>query len=244
MPDGLTRRSRGPRLRVVEILAWSLGLLLIGAYFAIRARHAAGAREEIRRFEQQRLEQSRVEPQPAAGAPAPEAASQPSASLAWPDPDRSLWSNERVKAWTLVSSVPAVSSNAVPLAVLKIPKIHLEVPVVEGTDDPALDYGVGHVEGTALPGEVGNVAIAGHRDGFFRGLKDITVGDTIELETVRGSEAFVVQNIWLVTPNDVWVLDPTPSESITLVTCYPFYFVGSAPRRYIVRASRAATPAG
>ena len=244
MPDGLTRRSRGPGLRVLEILAWSLGVLLIGAYFAIRARHAAGAREEVRRFEQQRLAQSRVVPPPAAGVPAPAAPPPALAPLAWPEPDRSLWSNERVKAWTLVSSVPAVTSNAAPLAILKIPKIHLEVPVVEGTDDPALDYGVGHVEGTALPGEAGNVALAGHRDGFFRGLKDIAVGDSIELETVRGSEAFVVSNIWLVTPNDVWVLDPTPSESITLVTCYPFYFVGSAPQRYIVRASRTATPAG
>jgi sortase A len=66
----------------------------------------------------------------------------------------------------------------------------------------------------------------------------------MELETVRGSEAFVVENVWLVTPNDVWVLDPTPKESLTLVTCYPFYFVGSAPQRYIVRATRAPAAGG
>jgi LPXTG-site transpeptidase (sortase) family protein len=239
MPAGSSPRPRG--LRVAEALAWAFGLLLIGAYFAIRARQSAGAREQLRRFEQQRLEQARAAPPPAAPVAPAQAAAPPAPPLAWGEPDQSLWSHERVKAWTLASSVPAEhpAAAAGPLAVLKIPKIHLEVPILEGTDDPALDYGAGHVEGTALPGEVGNVAIAGHRDGFFRGLKDIVVGDTMELETVRGSESFVVQNIWLVTPNDVWVLDPTPTESITLVTCYPFYFVGSAPQRYIVRATRA-----
>lgn len=245
MPE---KASRSRAYRAAEIAAWTLGVLLIGAYFVIRARHAAGAREGLRRFEEQR-EQARAAGPAGSVAPAPPVAAPPAPAatpvpLAWGEPDRSLWSRERVKAWTLVSSVPEVSSSAGPLAVLKIPKIHLEVPVVEGTDDPALDYGVGHVEGTALPGEAGNVAIAGHRDGFFRGLKDVAVGDTMELETVRGSEDFVVENIWLVTPNDVWVLDPTPKESITLVTCYPFYFVGSAPQRYIVRATRAPAAGG
>jgi LPXTG-site transpeptidase (sortase) family protein len=240
------KSSRSRAFRAAEIAAWTLGVVLIGAYFVIRARHAAGAREGLRRFEEQR-EQARatgsVAPlAPATGSVAPAIPAPTPAPLAWGEPDRSLWSHERVKAWTLVSSVPEVRSSSGPLAVLKIPKIHLEVPVVEGTDDPALDYGVGHVEGTALPGEAGNVAIAGHRDGFFRGLKDIAVGDAMELETVRGSEPFVVENIWLVTPNDVWVLDPTPKESITLVTCYPFYFVGSAPQRYIVRATRSSAP--
>jgi sortase A len=243
--------SRSRAWRAAEIAAWTLGVLLIGAYFVIRARQSAGAREGLRKFEEQR-EQARAAASagsaaPAAPAASPAAPAVPAATpipLAWGEPDRSLWSHERVKAWTLVSSVPEVRSSAGPLAVLKIPKIHLEVPVVEGTDDPALDYGVGHVEGTALPGEVGNVALAGHRDGFFRGLKDVVVGDTMELETVRGSESFVVENIWLVTPNDVWVLDPTPKESLTLVTCYPFYFVGSAPQRYIVRATRSSAAGG
>ena len=243
------RSSPSRAWRAAEIAAWTLGVLLIAAYFAIRARQAAGAREELRKFEQQR-EQARasssIAPPAAPAAPA-EASAAPAAtpvSLAWREPDKSLWSHERVKAWTLVSSVPDVRSSSGPLGVLKIPKIHLEVPILEGTDDPALDYGLGHVEGTALPGEAGNVALAGHRDGFFRGLKDIAVGDTMELETVRGSEAFVVENIWLVTPKDVWVLDPTPKETITLVTCYPFYFVGSAPQRYIVRATRAPAAGG
>jgi sortase A len=239
------KSSRSRAWRAAEIAAWTLGVLLIGAYFFIRARQGAGAREGLRKFEQQR-EQARATA-PAAPAAPPAAVASPAPTpvpLAWGDPDRSLWSHERVKAWTLVSSVPEVRSSSGPLGVLKIPKIHLEVPILEGTDDPALDYGVGHVEGTALPGENGNIALAGHRDGFFRGLKDVVVGDAMELETVHGSEAFVVENIWLVTPNDVWVLDPTPKESITLVTCYPFYFVGSAPQRYIVRATRAPAAGG
>ena len=123
-----------------------------------------------------------------------------------------------------------------PLAVLRIPKIRLEVAVLPGTDDFVLNRAVGHIEGTALPGTDGNSAIAGHRDGFFRGLKDIGPGDGIEIDTLRGRETYRVERMWVVEPEDVWVLDATPVRSITLVTCYPFYFVGSAPHRYIVRA--------
>jgi LPXTG-site transpeptidase (sortase) family protein len=86
------------------------------------------------------------------------------------------------------------------------------------------------------PGTEGNVGIAGHRDGFFRALKDIAEGDAIELQTLGGRETYRVERTWIVEPEDVSVLDPTPSRSLTLVTCYPFYFVGSAPQRFIVRA--------
>ena len=123
-----------------------------------------------------------------------------------------------------------------PLGVLRIPHIRLEVPVLPGTGDAALDRGVGHIEGTAHPGTDGNSGIAGHRDGFFRGLKDVTPGDAIELATVRGTDVYRVDRIWVVDPEDVSVLDPTPTRALTLVTCYPFYFVGSAPKRFIVRA--------
>ena len=116
-----------------------------------------------------------------------------------------------------------------PLAVLRIPKIRLEVPVLPGTDDRILDRGVGHIEDTAPPGTDGNSGIAGHRDGFFRGLKDIVPGDAIELDTLDGKEAYRVERTWVVDPEDVSVLDPTPTRVLTLVTCYPFYFVGSAP---------------
>ena len=108
--------------------------------------------------------------------------------------------------------------------------------MLPGTSDRTLDRAVGHIETTAEPGAGGNSGIAGHRDGFFRGLKDITLGDVIELDTIQGSDAYRVERTWVVDPEDVSVLEPTPGRSLTLVTCYPFYYVGSAPRRFIVRA--------
>ncbi len=149
-------------------------------------------------------------------------------------PDQSLWSPNRVSAWRNALSEPAPD----PLAVLRIPKIRLEVAVLPGTADATLDRGVGHIEDTAQPGTDGNAGIAGHRDGFFRGLKDITPGDTIELDTLQGKDVYRVERTWVVDPEDVSVLDPTPTRALTLVTCYPFYFVGSAPQRFIVRAVR------
>ena len=147
-------------------------------------------------------------------------------------PDVTLWSPQRIAAWRTASSQP----SSVPLAVLRIPRINLEVPVLEGTSEATLDAAVGHVEATALPGLGGNSGIAGLCDGFFRGLKDVAAGDAIELETLQGIERYRIQRTWVVTPDDVSVLDPTPTRSITLMTCFPFDIVGSAPRRYIVRA--------
>jgi sortase A len=123
------------------------------------------------------------------------------------------------------------------IALLKIPALDLEVPVLEGTDEVTLNRGVGRIAGTALPGQPGNIGIAGHRDGFFRRLKDIHTGDAIELVTVSGRDVFIVDRIRVTSPADVDVLQPRTTDSVTLVTCYPFYFVGPAPRRYIVQAS-------
>ena len=155
-----------------------------------------------------------------------------------PEPDQSLWSAIRISAWHDAIREPA----AVPLAVLRIPKIHLEVAVLPGTDDRTLDRAVGHIEDTAAPGTDGNSGLAGHRDGFFRGLKDIAPGDAIVLETLDATETYRVERTWIVNPEDVSVLDPTPTRSLTLVTCYPFYYVGSAPQRFIVRAVRVDNP--
>ena len=150
-----------------------------------------------------------------------------------PGVDFSLWSKKRISAFEQTLA----QHFAAPEAVLRIPKAHVAVPVFDGTDELTLNRGVGRILGTAHPGGNGNVGIAGHRDGFFRGLKDIQTGDTVELVMPGKTELFAVDNISIVDPSDVSVLRPTPAPSVTLVTCYPFYFIGSAPLRYIVHAS-------
>jgi sortase A len=146
--------------------------------------------------------------------------------------DFSLWSPQRIREYK-----ESLSHKAdVPLAVLRIPKLRLEVPVFDGTDDLTLNRGAGRIIGTARLGEPGNTGIAGHRDGFFRGLKDIGPGDRLELVLPGSTDRYVVSAIQITTPEDVSVLQPTDTPALTLVTCYPFYFVGSAPQRFIVRA--------
>lgn len=152
-------------------------------------------------------------------------------------PDLTLWSPQRIAAWQGTLDDP----RDAPLAVLRIPRIHLDVPVLEGTSDRTLDRGAGHIEETAIPGSDGNVGIAGHRDGFFRGLKDVVAGDAIELDTLQGTQIYRIERTWIVTPDEVSVLDPTPEPSLTLVTCHPFYYVGAAPERFVVRAVRTGT---
>ncbi len=150
-------------------------------------------------------------------------------------PDFRLWSEKRIRSY----QASLAANVAPPLGVLEISALQLHVPVLEGTDDLTLDRGVGHIAGTAPLGEPGNIGIAGHRDGFFRVLKDIHVGDTIDVHTQRGRSRYVVDEIQIVSPDDVSVLAPRAEPSLTLVTCYPFYFVGSAPSRYIVHATLA-----
>ncbi len=149
--------------------------------------------------------------------------------------DFSLWSGKRMIAY---SHMLAMTLDPA-LAILAIPKLRLEVPVFDGTNELILNRGAGRIKGTARPGEPGNIGIAAHRDGFFRGLKYIQVGDRIELRTSNKTDAYVVDDIVIVRPNEVQVLRPRSRPSLTLVTCYPFYFVGDAPQRYIVHAYRA-----
>jgi sortase A len=123
------------------------------------------------------------------------------------------------------------------IAVLRIPGIKLEVPVYQGTEEHVLRRGAGLVEGTAFPGSSGNVGIAAHRDTHFRALKDVAIGDLIELATLGHTRMYRITALEVVDPGDVHVLDDIGEPVLTLVTCYPFYFVGNAPRRYIVRAA-------
>ena len=147
--------------------------------------------------------------------------------------DFSVWAGKRVAAYkrALASRIGA------PLAVLSIPRLRLDVPVFDGTDNLTLNRGAGRIAGTARPGELGNIGIAAHRDGFFRSLKDVRRGDRIELLQLRHEYVYTVDNIAVVDPSDVTVLNARAQPSLTLVTCYPFYFIGDAPQRYIVQAS-------
>jgi sortase A len=148
--------------------------------------------------------------------------------------DTSLWSDSRRRHYE-----ESLAQEAGPtIAVLKIERVGLEVPVLDGTGEVALNRGVGHIDGTGRPGDGGNVGIAGHRDGFFRALKDVGAGDVIELRTPLRTDSYVVRELRVVPPEDLSVLDPTPVPSLTLVTCYPFYYVGPAPHRYVVRAEK------
>ncbi len=121
---------------------------------------------------------------------------------------------------------------------IDIPRIGLSAVVFEGTDKVTLRRAVGHVAYTALPGQRGNVGLAGHRDSFFRPLRNIVLNDIITVTTVRGEYRYRVASTRIVSPYAVDVLDSGQTEILTLVTCYPFYFVGSAPSRFIVRAER------
>jgi len=124
------------------------------------------------------------------------------------------------------------------LAQLEIPRLRLSVPVLEGVEDSDLRIAAGHIPGTAYPwtAGAGNIGIAAHRDRYFRPLKDIRRDDEILLETPTGVRHYRVSGTEIVTPNDTRVLKPDGSEELTLVTCYPFYYVGSAPKRFIVHA--------
>ena len=119
-----------------------------------------------------------------------------------------------------------------------VPRLKLSTPVIEGDDDSTLDRAVGHLPDTPLPWEDGNSAIAGHRDGLFRPLKDLKVGDEIRFRSTREEFRYKVTRTRIVQPDDVSVLEPRSRDALTLITCYPFYYVGAAPQRFIVHAER------
>ena len=147
--------------------------------------------------------------------------------------DQTLWSESRIKHH---STALAQERHDDALGILSVPAIDLEVAIFEGTSDRALNLGIGRVAGTAHVGEPDNLALAGHRDGFFRGLKNIDIGDELILETGDKKERYQVTDFFVVAPEDVHVLEQSGEPMITLITCYPFYVLGHAPKRFIVRA--------
>ena len=126
-----------------------------------------------------------------------------------------------------------------------IPRLKLSAAVAEGDDDKTLGNAVGHLPDTPLPWHRrGNVALAAHRDGLFRSLEGIRLNDDIRVVTSRGEFNYRVTKTHIVDPDDVWVIAPTDTPTMTLITCYPFSFVGNAPRRFIVKAELVDDPAG
>ena len=127
---------------------------------------------------------------------------------------------------------------------LEIPRIGLSAVVAEGDDEHTLKIAVGHLPDTPLPWQEGNAALAGHRDTFFRPLRRISVGDAIRLTTPRGDYRYRVTRHTVVDPEELWVLDASSGAALTLITCYPFDFVGPAPRRFVVHAGRITAASG
>jgi sortase A len=209
------------RSRRAERVLIGLGLALLAIWGGAWIFRTISSRTAVKRFEMDQKQGAAINSTPAVS---PAVGSRV---------DFTLWDAKRVQEY--LSSANMAASK--PLAVLRIPKIDLEVPVYNDTDDLTLNRGVGRIIGTAQMGGRGNLGIAGHRDGFFRGLKDLAVGDEIYIDRTGETDTYAVANIEIVSPTDVSVLKATQLPSITLVTCYPFYYVGSAPQRYIVHAN-------
>lgn len=192
----------------IERTAWVAGIVLLSMYGGMRLwaeESRAQAVEDFKAAQQAGL---------VSGAPL----------------DQSLWSKKRIDAY-----VEAQRAGDAPQALLRIPKLTLEVPVYADTSDLNLDRGAGHIAGTAALVEPGNIGLAAHRDGFFRKLKDVEIGMDIFLEHDGRTLRYRITEISIVKPEEVQVLAPTEIPSVTLVSCYPFYFVGNAPERFIVR---------
>jgi sortase A len=217
--EGVRLNATGGGRRRLERFLWVAGLCLVAGWAAVRTYGSWSAKRDVARFE--------------AAVATPPVATLTSLTALRPV-DMSRWSESRKRHYDESRGLDVGPA----LAVLRIDRLGLEVPVLEGTSELTLDRAAGHIEGTPLPGSGGNVGLAGHRDGFFRVLEDISEGDVLTLHTPSETLTYVVDRLSVVPPSDVSVLDPTDESVLTLVTCYPFHFVGSAPERFIVRAVR------
>lgn len=206
---------------LLEILAWTVGALGLATYGATRYSINTSHAEGLERFETARS--NRIE----MGNPA----AQPSSAA---EPlDTSTWSRKRLAEYE-----QAIHDDVTPEGVLRISSVHLRVPIYTGTSERNLHRGAGRIEGTARLDEPGNIGIAAHRDGFFRVLEKVAIGDVVSIERMDGVQDYRITDTLIVEPSDVSVLQPSGDSMVTLVTCYPFYFVGAAPKRFIVRAVR------
>lgn len=223
----------------IEIICWTLSAVLFVLFFAARTDGELGRQNAIGAFRAAQAETVATAPTRSlpqarwpAGIQAEPAVMSYAAEM---PPARAVTSREQGRPRDLPMAGGATGEE-LPVALLRINQVALEVPVFQDISERNLNRGAGLIDGTGLPGGEGNVAIAAHRDGYFRALKDVSKGDVLELETLHGSRQYRVSAISIVEPTDLWPLGDTGEAAVTLVTCYPFYFVGSAPQRYIVRA--------
>ena len=158
------------------------------------------------------------------------------------DLDRQLRERRAASEGTLQAESPTSPKGAPAAATdgligrIEIPRLLLSAVVVEGIDKTSLRRAVGHIPGTTLPGQSGNVGLAGHRDTLFRSLKDLRIKDEIRFSTLSGDFKYEVESLIVVDPNDAGVLAPSHENVLTMVTCYPFFYIGAAPKRFVVRA--------
>jgi LPXTG-site transpeptidase (sortase) family protein len=222
------------KLGWLEIALYAGGAALIAVFVFLRADGDRARQEGLQQFAERLASETVPGDQPAAALIA-ELPGDAAATLTHPvsEPDQALWSESRKRQYEQARQ----AGDGPPVAVLTIDHLGIEVPVYDGTSEHILNRGVGRIEGTASVDQEGNLGIAGHRDSFFRPLKDIEIGDMMALQTGGGTVTYAVSSIQIVEPEDVFVLAPTTERTLTLVTCYPFYYVGHAPKRYIVKAT-------
>ena len=224
--------KRSARLSIaVEAAAWVAGGTLLIAYAGAQWHFSRSKESGLQEFAAARaIAVTNERPQDLAVV---DMQVEPLTLLRAADPDTTAWSSGRINAYQ------AEDRSVAPKAVLRIPSIDLEVPVYAGVTESNLNRGAAWIETTAPLGATGNAGLASHRDGYFRALRDIAVGDRIELQTLTQMQTYAVDDIRVVEPEEIDVLGPSADRRLTLVTCYPFYVVGPAPKRFIVRARAA-----
>lgn len=210
-----------PTMRWIERGLWLVGLAAIAFYLVAFADSRLYQMRESRR-----LERAIAEAQ----------AKSAGADRARGETLEALGTTEVAEDGTERTATPAVEDRDPLVGRIEIPRVGVSAIVADGVDYKTLRRAVGRIPGTARPGEPGNVGLAGHRDTYFAGLRDVREGDLITLETPMGTFRYEVDSTVIVKPNDTHVLDPTDEPTLTLVTCYPFQHVGAAPERFIVHA--------
>ena len=219
-------------LRSVEVVSYLIGLLFTVFFVSQLAQGEVQRRQDIAEFEEVlsvAVSQSVSGTGPTS--PANQSIEFPRQTL--PAPDTNLWAPSRIADYEASMQVDTPSV----LGLLEVPSVGLKVPIYPSDSELNMDRGAGIIDGMSYPHEPGNIGIAGHRDGYFRALKDVQVGDKLLLQTLSGPKQFTVDSRQILEVDDLSILQDTQNQTVTLVTCYPFYFVGHAPQRFIVSAS-------